>query len=166
MVLVGAEGVVENGGVINKLGTYQAALSAHCHNTPFYVAAESYKASSPLSYMHSVQKGCSSTPCSAWWRGNSLHCLVLSAAMTLPCSAAVAVLPYWIDGQCYVQFARLYPLGQHDLPIERKHVDFGPLCPASVRIENPSRDYTPPSELPHQCMLSDLDRRSTRYAIV
>lgn len=45
MVLVGAEGVVENGGVINKLGTYQAALSAHCHNTPFYVAAESYKAS-------------------------------------------------------------------------------------------------------------------------
>ena len=43
MVLVGAEGVVENGGVINKLGTYQAAVSAYCHNTPFYVAAESYK---------------------------------------------------------------------------------------------------------------------------
>ena len=43
MVLVGAEGVVENGGVINKLGTYQAAVSAHAHNTPFYVAAESYK---------------------------------------------------------------------------------------------------------------------------
>ena len=47
MVLVGAEGVVENGGVINKLGTYQAALSAHCHNTPFYVAAESYKVPLP-----------------------------------------------------------------------------------------------------------------------
>lgn len=45
MVLVGAEGVVENGGVINKLGTYQAAVSAYCHNTPFYVAAESYKVS-------------------------------------------------------------------------------------------------------------------------
>ena len=44
-----------------------------------------------------------------------------------------------------VQFARLYPLGQRDLPIERKHVDFGPLMPASARIENPSRDYTPPS---------------------
>ena len=43
MVLVGAEGVVENGGVINKLGTYQAAVSSYCHNTPFYVAAESYK---------------------------------------------------------------------------------------------------------------------------
>lgn len=59
MVLVGAEGVVENGGVINKLGTYQAALSAHCHNTPFYVAAESYKASTCLYYMFSIQKGCS-----------------------------------------------------------------------------------------------------------
>ena len=44
LVLVGAEGVVENGGVINKLGTYQIALAAAAHNTPFYVAAESYKA--------------------------------------------------------------------------------------------------------------------------
>ena len=56
MILVGAEGVVENGGVINKLGTYQAALSAHCHNTPFYVAAESYKVGVNLSYTHSVRK--------------------------------------------------------------------------------------------------------------
>ncbi|GBF99985.1 translation initiation factor eIF-2B subunit alpha [Raphidocelis subcapitata] len=43
MVLVGAEGVVENGGVINKLGTYQIALCAKALNKPFYVAAESYK---------------------------------------------------------------------------------------------------------------------------
>lgn len=43
MVLVGAEGVVENGGVINKLGTYQLSLCAHAHGIPFYVAAESYK---------------------------------------------------------------------------------------------------------------------------
>ena len=43
LVLVGAEGVVENGGVINKLGTYQIALAAKCLNKPFYVAAESYK---------------------------------------------------------------------------------------------------------------------------
>ena len=46
MVLTGAEGVVENGGVINKLGTYTIALAAHAHGPPFYVAAESYKASS------------------------------------------------------------------------------------------------------------------------
>ena len=47
-----------------------------------------------------------------------------------------------------LQFARLYPLGQRDLPIERKQVDFGPLMPRNTHIENPSRDYTPPSALP------------------
>ena len=49
------------------------------------------------------------------------------------------------DGSTAAQFARLYPLGQTDLPVERKQVDFGPLFPQGVRIENPSRDYTPPS---------------------
>ena len=53
MVLVGAEGVVENGGVINKLGTFQAALAANCHNIPFYVAAESYKVL-PYSLSYSI----------------------------------------------------------------------------------------------------------------
>lgn len=42
-MLVGAEGVVENGGVINKLGSYQMAIAAKAHGIPFYVAAESYK---------------------------------------------------------------------------------------------------------------------------
>ena len=46
MVLVGAEGVVENGGVINKLGTCTLAITAHALGCPFYVAAESYKVSS------------------------------------------------------------------------------------------------------------------------
>jgi hypothetical protein len=88
MVLVGAEGVVENGGIINKLGTYTIALAAAASRTPMYVAAESYK------------------------------------------------------------FARLYPLNQRDYPLERKPLDFGPLMPRGCKIENPSRDYTPPSELP------------------
>lgn len=44
-----------------------------------------------------------------------------------------------------LQFARLYPLNQRDLPLERKPLDLGPLMPRSVRIENPSRDYTDPS---------------------
>jgi len=43
LVLVGAEGIVESGGVINSLGTYQLALSAHYHHRPFYACAESYK---------------------------------------------------------------------------------------------------------------------------
>ncbi|GAX82766.1 hypothetical protein CEUSTIGMA_g10192.t1 [Chlamydomonas eustigma] len=43
MVMVGAEAVVENGGIVNKLGTYQIAVCAKACNKPFYVAAESYK---------------------------------------------------------------------------------------------------------------------------
>lgn len=45
-----------------------------------------------------------------------------------------------------MQFARLYPLNQLDLPVEKKHVDFGPLLGSGVKVENPSRDYTPPSK--------------------
>ncbi|CAK4639839.1 hypothetical protein LEN26_020765 [Aphanomyces euteiches] len=43
MVIVGAEGVVENGGIVNKIGTFSCAMIAKTMNTPFYVAAESYK---------------------------------------------------------------------------------------------------------------------------
>ncbi|RDL30482.1 uncharacterized protein BP5553_10360 [Venustampulla echinocandica] len=43
LVIVGAEGVVENGGIISRLGTYQLALLAKAAGKPFYVAAESHK---------------------------------------------------------------------------------------------------------------------------
>ena len=42
-VLVGAEAVVENGGIVNKIGTFQIAIVARAFNIPFYVLAESYK---------------------------------------------------------------------------------------------------------------------------
>lgn len=43
LVFVGAEAVVENGGIINNMGTCQLALVAKAHNKPFYVAAETFK---------------------------------------------------------------------------------------------------------------------------
>ncbi|XP_037609201.1 translation initiation factor eIF-2B subunit alpha isoform X1 [Sebastes umbrosus] len=43
LVIVGAEGVVESGGIINKIGTYQTAVCSKAHNKPFYVVAESFK---------------------------------------------------------------------------------------------------------------------------
>jgi translation initiation factor eIF-2B subunit alpha len=48
--IVGAELVTENGGIVNKLGTFALALCAKALNKPFYVAVESYKFSrmSPL----------------------------------------------------------------------------------------------------------------------
>lgn len=61
---VGAEGVVENGGIVSRLGTYQMATLAKAAGKPLYVVSESHK------------------------------------------------------------FVRLYPLGQQDLGIEQRIVDF------------------------------------------
>jgi translation initiation factor eIF-2B subunit alpha len=86
-VMVGAEGVVEDGGIINKIGTFQVAMVARALRRPFYVAAESYK------------------------------------------------------------FARLYPLGQRDLPETKEmQLPLKPLdtAPPNLVSENPSADYTPP----------------------
>eukprot|EP01041_Mallomonas_annulata_P010935 gene10935-22829_t len=43
LCITGAEGVMENGGIVNKLGTYQMAIVAKTLKKPFYVAVESYK---------------------------------------------------------------------------------------------------------------------------
>lgn len=43
IVLVGAEGVVESGGIINRVGTYTMAMCAREMKKPFYVLAESLK---------------------------------------------------------------------------------------------------------------------------
>jgi translation initiation factor eIF-2B subunit alpha len=42
-VLTGAVGVVESGGVINKVGSCQVAILARAHNKPVYVAAPTYR---------------------------------------------------------------------------------------------------------------------------
>ncbi|XP_043208781.1 translation initiation factor eIF-2B subunit alpha-like isoform X3 [Amphibalanus amphitrite] len=42
-VLVGAEGVVENGGIVNKIGSLAVAMSAHAFKRPLYVLAECVK---------------------------------------------------------------------------------------------------------------------------
>jgi methylthioribose-1-phosphate isomerase len=39
VVIVGADRIVANGDVANKIGTYQLAVLAHHHRVPFYVAA-------------------------------------------------------------------------------------------------------------------------------
>jgi len=43
VVMVGAEGVVENGGTVNLVGTLGVALAAKAFGVPVYAAAESYK---------------------------------------------------------------------------------------------------------------------------
>ena len=41
--LVGAESILENGGAVSSMGTFQMALLMRSVGKPFYVAAESYK---------------------------------------------------------------------------------------------------------------------------
>lgn len=43
MVIVGAEAVTQNGGIISRIGTYQIAQLASRVKIPFYVAAETHK---------------------------------------------------------------------------------------------------------------------------
>merc|ERR1712243_185295 len=42
-VLLGAEGVVETGGIVNQMGSYSVALIAKSLNKQIYVFAESFK---------------------------------------------------------------------------------------------------------------------------
>ena len=89
MVIVGAEGVVENGGIISRLGTYQMAMLAKAvkPRKPFFVVAESHK------------------------------------------------------------FVRLFPLGQFDLPIEQKVIDFktgGTEGKKELEKVEAAVDFTPP----------------------
>lgn len=50
-ILVGADRIVKNGDVANKIGTYQKALAAREHNVPFWVAAPA------TSFDFSIEKG-------------------------------------------------------------------------------------------------------------
>ena len=42
-VFVGAEAVLENGGIVNRIGTFTIALCAKAYNKPLYVFTESLK---------------------------------------------------------------------------------------------------------------------------
>lgn len=43
LIVVGAEAIVMNGGIISKMGTYQMGLLGNIKHKPFYVVAESHK---------------------------------------------------------------------------------------------------------------------------
>lgn len=42
-IMVGAEAVVESGGIVNKIGSYTMAIAAKAMSKPFYVLTESFK---------------------------------------------------------------------------------------------------------------------------
>jgi translation initiation factor eIF-2B subunit alpha len=151
MVLLGAEGVVENGGVINKLGTYQIALCAKALGKPFYIAAESYKFARLYPLNQQVRAGA----CGCGARlGPGLPWAAASGGR-LPgrgrrrCPGAARARP----GLPNLPPPTPTP-SQKDLPVEHKPVDVGPLLPRSVTVDNPSRDYTPPQYI--SLLVTDL----------
>ena len=64
LVLVAAEAVVKNGGIINRIGSYPLAVCAKAVNKPLYVLVESYKFSQlyPLRQEDIKQEGVDYTP--------------------------------------------------------------------------------------------------------
>lgn len=99
IVLSGAEGVVESGGIINQIGTYQVAVVAKAANKPFYVVAESYKfvrifplnqndlpstATSNLNFVHDSIKGESSCSCKVHPHSKDFPLLAPSVDYTPP----------------------------------------------------------------------------------
>lgn len=122
MVFVGADGVVESGGIINMMGTYQIALVAHSMNKPVYVAAESYKVcwKKKHTFCNSLVEESSATDFTSTWQ----------------------IITYFA-----LQFARLYPLDQKDMAPALRPIDFGVPIPSKVEVETSARDYTPPQYL-------------------
>lgn len=163
LVLVGAEAVVENGGVINKLGTYQvggwAGVGGGTWERPLERqprAPASRRRPPPHAYArlpggHRRQGACRARVCCG---GELQVCQVcawagLSGRCSAACGCCLSLPPPLPPHLCTCVHGplcphRLYPLNQRDMPLERKQLDFGPLLPASVAIDNPSRDYTPP----------------------
>ncbi|KAH3743741.1 translation initiation factor eIF-2B alpha subunit [Pelomyxa schiedti] len=66
-VICGSEAIVENGGIINKIGTFQISIVAKAFNKPFYVAAESFKFIRlyPLTQSEIPQRASPFTACAA-----------------------------------------------------------------------------------------------------
>ncbi|CAH8382176.1 unnamed protein product [Eruca vesicaria subsp. sativa] len=153
MVFVGADGVVESGGVINMMGTYQIAIVAHSMNKPV----------SKL-----LQKHCDSS-------SNILFFLQFARLYPLdqkdiepalrPVNFGVSVPPkveVERSARDYTPpqfltllftdlgvltpsvFARLYPLDQKDIEPALRPVNFGVSVPPKVEVERSARDYTPP----------------------
>lgn len=57
-------------------------------------------------------------------------------------AAKALAKPFYVAAESY-KFSRLFPLHQTDVPREEAPVDFGPLLPPGVKVDNPTRDFTP-----------------------
>ena len=141
MVLVGAEGVVENGGVVNKVGTYALGVLAKELGVPFYVAAESYKFTRlyPLNNADLPDMGGSGR----LGIGSSLRFLdTLAWSANTTSSASLAVLSGRREDEPKVVGNET--TSTREIMTDSKSIHpYIVNLPPSVNIENPTVDFTP-----------------------
>eukprot|EP00428_Durinskia_dybowskii_P066310 CAMPEP_0170383446 /NCGR_PEP_ID=MMETSP0117_2-20130122/15479_1 /TAXON_ID=400756 /ORGANISM="Durinskia baltica, Strain CSIRO CS-38" /LENGTH=336 /DNA_ID=CAMNT_0010639149 /DNA_START=144 /DNA_END=1154 /DNA_ORIENTATION=- len=129
LCLVGAEGVMENGGIVNKIGTYQIALVAKALQVPFYVAVESYK----FSRMY---------PLSQRDVGDLSKIPDFTAPASASSTAAAGVGATCLSGA----FNRTPSFGvvpSSPTKVKRSFSDLASALPANVVVEQMSIDFTP-----------------------
>ena len=142
LVVVGAEGVVENGGIVNMIGTYQMAIVAKAHNKPFYAAAESYKFARlyPLDQRDLPETTADQAPLTPMLpTGGALVPAAAAAAAAATAAAASA-------GKCAPA-----PASSDAAATSTRgaglNLDSATGLPACVALENPTCDFTPPEYL-------------------
>lgn len=117
VVFCGSESIAENGGIINKIGTYQISIVAKAYSKPFYVAAESIKFVRifPLRQNEIPRKECPYEICE--------HCKGVSAKT------------FDEEGQGFVNFVN--PLRDYTPPeyISLLFTDIGVITPSAVGEE-------------------------------
>ncbi|GJP29584.1 hypothetical protein CLOM_g17669 [Closterium sp. NIES-68] len=129
MVLCGAEGVVESGGVLSAVGVFPLAIVAKAMGKPFYVAAESYKFARmfPLD-QNDWEHGISALP-SSTHSPNTLAATAASAPSTSPEALAVGLVA--------AEAAPVGPKREYAPPdlLTLLFTDLGVLTPAAVSDE-------------------------------
>lgn len=124
LVLLGAEGVAENGGLINEIGSFQISVVAKAYNKPVYVVAESCK----FVRFFPLKEGDT-----CYSRHSSLSLADLDNASSQSSGAKKSNSRSEISEKGCPE-GGFKALEGHTLPVD-------------VKIDNPSSDYTPPQYL-------------------
>jgi hypothetical protein len=118
MVIFGAEAVVENGGVVNKLGSYQVSVCARMYvlgTVPWEAVECNYAYDLQVQTTNKVKRN-KSQSCLEVFFGpldpSSSKCLLFTITTSQIAVCAKALnKPVYVAVESY-KFARLYPLGQ------------------------------------------------------
>jgi len=132
LVVVGAEGVMENGGIINKVGTYGMAIAAKELGKPFYVAVESFKFARlfPLNQSDLPEMG----------RSMRNHLSFVDTASWVATGGLVGKKPLKVEGAGNDDdddgSDKISNIANAEIPGLVK-------LPSAVKVDNPPCDYTP-----------------------